>query len=118
MIPPRVAPPELGKLIMSLEMIENMLSPRVIKSHLPFHLLHPKLLDTSKVSLIITFYFKLLFIKRWARIGSNRISYGNVDRIRKIQLIIFFNSVNFNSSRNEPIRKGIYPFGHVLTLFN
>ena len=33
----------------NLEQIENMPSPRVIKSHLPLYLLHPNLLDTSKV---------------------------------------------------------------------
>ncbi len=49
MIPPGLAPPEFDKMILTLEMVENMPSPRVIKSHLPFYLLHPKLLDTSKV---------------------------------------------------------------------
>lgn len=32
--------------------IDRMPSPRVIKPHLPFYLLHPNLLDTSKVCLI------------------------------------------------------------------
>ena len=58
MVPPGVAPPKLDKMMIPLEKIETMPSPRVIKSHLPFHLLHPKLLDTSKVS---RFFFQLLF---------------------------------------------------------
>ncbi|KAK4026522.1 hypothetical protein OUZ56_015517 [Daphnia magna] len=32
-----------------LKSFEKMPSPRIFKSHLPFYLLHPKLLDTSKV---------------------------------------------------------------------
>ena len=40
---------ELQKFIPTLEQIEARPSPRVIKSHLPLYLLHPKLLDTSKV---------------------------------------------------------------------
>lgn len=67
MVPPGVAPPELDKMMIPLEKIETMPSPRVIKSHLPFHLLHPKLLDTSKVSrFFFNYYFfyskMLLFI--------------------------------------------------------
>ena len=33
----------------SLESIDKITTPRVIKSHLSFHLLHPRLLDISKV---------------------------------------------------------------------
>ena len=33
----------------SIETAENMKSPRVIKSHLPFEMLPPNLLDTCKV---------------------------------------------------------------------
>ena len=29
--------------------LSKLPSPRIIKTHLPFYLLHPKLLDTSKV---------------------------------------------------------------------
>lgn len=35
--------------IHSLQNIEEMPSPRVIKTHLPLYLLHPNLLDTCKV---------------------------------------------------------------------
>lgn len=35
--------------MISVEMVEKMPSPRVIKTHLPLYLLHPNLLDTSKV---------------------------------------------------------------------
>jgi len=41
---------EFAKFIPTLEQIESRPSPRVIKSHLPLYLLHPKLLDTSKVN--------------------------------------------------------------------
>lgn len=39
----------IGDLMRDLEAIEKMESPRVIKSHMPFFLLNPTLLDTSKV---------------------------------------------------------------------
>lgn len=32
-----------------MNVVDKMPSPRVIKTHLPFNLLHPKVLDTSKV---------------------------------------------------------------------
>ena len=32
-----------------MEKIENLVSPRIIKSHLPLYLLHPQLLNTCKV---------------------------------------------------------------------
>lgn len=35
--------------LLTIEKVEKMPSPRVIKSHLPFHLLPPDLLDTAKV---------------------------------------------------------------------
>ena len=38
-----------GDKMYDLNEIERMNSPRIFKSHLPFFLLHPKLLDTSKV---------------------------------------------------------------------
>jgi hypothetical protein len=41
---------EFSKFIPTLDQIESRPSPRVIKSHLPLYLLHPKLLDTSKVN--------------------------------------------------------------------
>lgn len=40
--------PPLHKSV-TLEMINKMPSPRIIKTHLPLCLLHPKLLDTCKV---------------------------------------------------------------------
>lgn len=39
----------LEKFIPGIEYIENLKSPRVIKTHLPLYLLHPMLLDTCKV---------------------------------------------------------------------
>ncbi|XP_046437572.1 sulfotransferase 1B1-like [Daphnia pulex] len=42
-------PPEHSKMLITLDKVEQMPSPRVIKSHLPFYLLNPKLLDTCKV---------------------------------------------------------------------
>ncbi|KZS03672.1 Sulfotransferase family cytosolic 1B member, partial [Daphnia magna] len=49
MLPPETMPAELTKMMVTLEKVEEMPSPRIIKSHLPFYLLHPKLLDTCKV---------------------------------------------------------------------
>lgn len=40
----------IGDLMRDLEGIDEMDSPRVIKSHMPLFLLNPTLLDTSKVS--------------------------------------------------------------------
>ncbi len=37
----------------TLEKVNQMPSPRVIKSHMPFHLLPPDLLDTCKVNLLL-----------------------------------------------------------------
>lgn len=39
----------LDEKMRDLDEIDRMASPRIFKSHLPFYLLHPKLLDTSKV---------------------------------------------------------------------
>jgi len=39
----------LGEVLRNLDDIDKMSSPRVLKSHLPFYLLNPKLLDTCKV---------------------------------------------------------------------
>ena len=43
--------PDISKL-MTLEKIAEMPSPRVLKTHLPFHLLPPRLVDTSKVNIV------------------------------------------------------------------
>lgn len=43
----------LGEAMLTVRDLENMPSPRVMKSHLPFYLLHPELLDTSKVEICI-----------------------------------------------------------------
>ena len=48
-------PEETRKVAPTPEIISKMTSPLVIKSHLPFYLLHPKLLDTSKVISIVNF---------------------------------------------------------------
>ena len=42
-------PPKIMDNLITIDKIEEMTSPRVIKSHLPFYLLPPKLLDTAKV---------------------------------------------------------------------
>ena len=39
----------LGDMLRNVDEIDGMASPRVLKSHLPFYLLNPKLLDTCKV---------------------------------------------------------------------
>ncbi len=44
------APPEMTTFMPSVEVIDKMHSPRVIKSHLPFFLLPSNLLDTCKVN--------------------------------------------------------------------
>ena len=51
---------EMIRLIPTLETIELLPSPRVLKSHLPLYLLHPKLLDTSKVRYFL--FFTIPFI--------------------------------------------------------
>lgn len=48
---PAKFPAELEMGFWKLKSLAERPSPRVIKSHLPFHLLPPKLLDTSKVRL-------------------------------------------------------------------
>ena len=40
----------IKKFIPDVEYIENLPSPRIIKTHLPLYLLNPKLLDTCKVT--------------------------------------------------------------------
>lgn len=40
----------VGEAVRDLHQLERMKSPRVFKTHLPLYLLHPELLDTSKVS--------------------------------------------------------------------
>ena len=52
---PANTPEETRKVAPTPEIISKMTSPLVIKSHLPFYLLHPKLLDTSKVISIVNF---------------------------------------------------------------
>ena len=42
-------PAILAQIIKMMGNVDKMPSPRVIKSHLPFYLLHPNLLETSKV---------------------------------------------------------------------
>lgn len=42
----------------TVENVEKMPSPRIIKTHLPFYLLNPKLLETSKVNLLIHVNFE------------------------------------------------------------
>ena len=42
-------PAMLAQIIKMMGNVDKMPSPRVIKTHLPFFLLHPNLLETSKV---------------------------------------------------------------------
>jgi hypothetical protein len=51
------APPEIMDNLITIEKIEEMTSPRVIKSHLPFQLLPPNLLDTAKVRTFLSITF-------------------------------------------------------------
>ena len=46
---PSNTPEETRKAVPTPGMIAERPAPVVVKSHLPFYLLHPKLLDTSKV---------------------------------------------------------------------
>ena len=39
----------MGKMLLTVDKVEALPSPRVIRPHLPFYLLPPDLLDTSKV---------------------------------------------------------------------
>lgn len=39
----------VGEAMRDLNQLERMKSPRVFKTHLPLYLLHPELLNTSKV---------------------------------------------------------------------
>ena len=45
----KMAGGSMGHMMMTAAKIDKMPSPRVIRPHLPFNLLPPKLLDTSKV---------------------------------------------------------------------
>lgn len=55
----RTAPPEVHVMVPKVDVIERIPSPRVIKSHLPFSLLHPQLLDTSKVNIMSIIFYTL-----------------------------------------------------------
>jgi hypothetical protein len=46
----------VGEAVRDLNQLERMKSPRVFKTHLPLYLLHPELLETSKVY-NLKFYF-------------------------------------------------------------
>lgn len=50
----------IGEANRDLDQLERMKSPRVLKSHLPLYLLHPELLDTSKVSRRVHYPFPIL----------------------------------------------------------
>lgn len=39
----------MGEVIRDIDELENMPSPRVIKSHMPLYMFNPELLNTSKV---------------------------------------------------------------------
>jgi hypothetical protein len=56
MAPATELSPEMSQMFNSFE---KMPSPTIFKTHLPFYLLHPELLDTSKVNLALQYYFCL-----------------------------------------------------------
>lgn len=47
----------LGERMYDLSELSSLPSPRIFKSHLPFYLLHPELLETSKVETSFTRFF-------------------------------------------------------------
>ena len=52
-----------GHVMRDVNEMEQMTEPRIVKSHLPLYLLHPQLLDTSKVndlSLLTLFQYLLV----------------------------------------------------------
>ena len=49
MAPDEILPPQMLPLFHTLDQLDKMESPRIIKTHLPFYLLPPNLLDTCKV---------------------------------------------------------------------
>ena len=55
----QTAPPEVHVMVPKVHVIERIPSPRVIKSHLPFSLLHSQLLDTSKVNIMSIIHYTL-----------------------------------------------------------
>jgi hypothetical protein len=64
--------------LITIDKIEEMTSPRVIKSHLPFYLLPPKLLDTAKVwthfsneTLKFEFHFSILWWRQVIYVARN-----------------------------------------------
>jgi len=71
MIPADSLPPGHSNMMITLDLVEKMPSPRVIKSHLPFYLLNPKLLDTCKeIYFLYVFvngsdWYLLYFLCRW-----------------------------------------------------
>ena len=75
---PNQIAPELKNSVPSPEEIDKLPSPRVVKSHLPFYLLHPELLYTSKVvyvarnpkDVMVSYYFHHKLIK-WPGFTGN-----------------------------------------------
>ena len=60
LIPSKIkAIPEIAQMLVTMDKIDKMPSPRVIKSHLALHLLNPNLLDTCKVNISIPLSHKL-----------------------------------------------------------
>ncbi len=43
-----------GEMMLNLDELDRMDLPRIITSHLPFYLLNPKLLETSKVAVSLS----------------------------------------------------------------
>lgn len=58
----------MGNMMRNLQEMDDMSGPRIIKTHIPFKLLNPKLLDTSKVSrftLLISIAVPVFFSDRY-----------------------------------------------------
>ena len=58
----------MGNMMRNLQEMDEMSGPRIIKTHIPFKLLNPKLLDTSKVSrftLLISIAVPVFFSDRY-----------------------------------------------------
>lgn len=59
-------------LVPKVEVIEKSTSPRVIKSHLPFSLLHSQLLETSKVRNYTNEFLCFTILAEFIHLGSVR----------------------------------------------
>ena len=56
-----------GNQLRDLHDLDRMTETRVIKTHLPFYLLHPKVLDTAKVSFFLPVVVVAVVVVVWLR---------------------------------------------------